>query len=225
VVDTWLPFRNELLAQQEFHDRELAYSPDGTVFPALRASGTSFVGFAIMMGLLVWWIRWNTRHIFLAEQKGGDAQSQNDAQATIESRWWQLTREQRMVLLQVARDRIANPRQRQTVTTLLEQRLLRMAPDLRPYSKEVEKVLEDKRKTLTAELRAWEELKVAHSWRNVRLILIVSVSALALFLFATQPGLQSNLAGIASGVTALLSAMVKLREAVASWLPGRRNAA
>jgi hypothetical protein len=221
-LDDWLPFPNELLMRQQFHDGQFAYSPDGTVFPTLRASGAAFVGFTIMIGLLVWWIWWNTRHIFLAQEDVENGDEEN--KEIIEGKWSELTNEEQMVLLQVARDRIANPRQHQIVVKLLKERLLTLNPDLRP-SFDVDKVFRDERETHAADLRQWEDVTGARSWRNIRTMLIVSVGALALFLFATQPSLQSNLAGIASGVTAALTVILKLREAIASWLPGRKSAA
>jgi hypothetical protein len=66
-------------------------------------------------------------------------------------------------------------------------------------------------------LREWERVNVGHSWRYVRLVLVASATGLAGFLLLTQPGLQSSLLGIATGITGALTAGLKLRDAVASW--------
>ena len=57
----------------------------------------------------------------------------------------------------------------------------------------------------------------------MRLVAIVSLGLVAAFLVATQPGLQSELAGIASGVAALGASAMKLRETLADWLTSRKR--
>jgi hypothetical protein len=57
------------------------------------------------------------------------------------------------------------------------------------------------------------------------MILLVCIGGLGLFLAATQPGLQSELLGLASGLTGALTAMLKLKDAVWSWLPTGKPAA
>jgi hypothetical protein len=65
-------------------------------------------------------------------------------------------------------------------------------------------------------------VNVGHSWRYVRVILAASVAALACFLVATQPGLQSSLLAITTGITGALATALKMRDAITSWLSGRK---
>ncbi len=222
-VDDVLPVEGEVLARQHFQQRNFAYSPAGTLLPPLRASGIAFFGFSSMLGLLVWWIRWNSNRLFLADEE--TSASGASPSGTVEEIWSQRTPDEQMALLQIARERIANPYQRPMITQLLKDGLLRMNPHLVPYSEQFGAFLRDKERELHTQLREWEEgVEGGHSWRYVRLILLVSMSALGFFLIATQPSLQSNLVGIASGIAGALTAGLKLREALASWFPGRKSA-
>jgi hypothetical protein len=56
------------------------------------------------------------------------------------------------------------------------------------------------------------------------MILAASIAGVGFFLVATQPGLQSNLVGIASGITGVLTAGFKFRDAVSAWWGHRRSA-
>ncbi len=217
-LDNVLPIGSEILARQHFQPREFAYSPDGTLFRPLRASGIAFAGFAIMLALLVYWIRWNTNRLFLAIEE--------QAPAPLESKhelWSNLTLEKKLVLLQVARERIANPHQAATIKTLLAAGLLQLDPDLRPATTFDDEFLLGKQRELHAQIREWEHVKDEHSWRYVRQVLIASVVALGIFLFVTQPGLQASLVGIATGIAGALTAGLRLREAIVSWWPGRKS--
>jgi hypothetical protein len=217
ALDGVLPVENENLARQQFQRREFAYSPDGTLSRTLRASGIAFVGFVLTLGLLVWWIRWNTNRLFLADEETNAPG--HPASEPVEEMWSKRPLDEQLVLLQVARERIANPHQRETITRLLEQGLLCLAPGLRPCSKQFDVFLQQKARQLQAEVRDWEDVKGGYGWRYVRLILIASVAALGFFLIATQPSLQSSLIGIASTITGALTAGLKLRDALMSWLP------
>lgn len=127
-----------------------------------------------------------------------------------------------MVLLQVAHERVANPHQRPIVDSLLKAGLLRLAPDLGPPS-EATAFLNGEEQRLGADLRAWERVDTGHSGRDARVILIVSVVALASFLFATQPGLQTSLLAIATGITGVLTTVLKTRDAISSSLAARKG--
>jgi hypothetical protein len=48
---------------------------------------------------------------------------------------------------------------------------------------------------------------------------------MAVFLVATQPGLQSELLGVATGIAGALGTLVKVRDAIAGWMEKKRAAA
>jgi hypothetical protein len=130
-----------------------------------------------------------------------------------------------MVLLQVARERIANPYQRTMIRHLLDKGWLTLDPILQPASAEFGVFLLGKEKDLHADLQQWEEVNVGHSWRYVRLILLAGVIGLGCFLIATQPGLQSTLLGIATALTGGLTTGLKLKDAILPWFEARKSRA
>ena len=129
-----------------------------------------------------------------------------------------------MVLMQIAREHIANPYQRPAIASLLRRGVLRLDPDVQPFSKEFDTFLQDKRRELRAEIATWHDVHVRGSWHHWRLILVSSVAGVGLFLIATQPGLQSSVIAVATGTTGMLTAGSKLWEAFGSWI-GRKGAA
>ena len=73
-----------------------------------------------------------------------------------------------MVLLQIAMERIANPYQRPMVEELLKKGLLRLDPDVQPFSDEFADYLRTKERTNHATLERWERVAALHSWRYGR---------------------------------------------------------
>jgi hypothetical protein len=217
----WLPIENRL-ARQHFLQRDAAYSPNGTIVPMVRASGVVFLGFAITVALLLWWIRWNTNRLFFANAAVSDSIPPPE---NFEEWWKARTNDERMVLLQVTRERIANPYQRTMIAHLLEKGWLTLDPILQPASAELRTFLLAKEKELHADMQQWEEVNVGHSWRYVRLILLAGVIGLGCFLIATQPGLQSTLLGIATALTGALATGLKLKDALVPWFEARKNRA
>jgi hypothetical protein len=221
-----LPIENVIFLRQHFQDgpdREYAYSPDGTLITWLRVSGTGLAGFGLMLGLLIWWIRWNTNRLFLADVETDEATAAPSA--PFDQTWEKCTEDEQMVLLQVARERLANPHQRRMIRHLIGRGLLRLNPDVRPSTDEFDDYLRNRECQLRAQISAWQRVNVGHSWRYVRLILAVCMTGLGFFLVATQPGLQSSLIGIATGITGALTTGLKLRDAVAAWFAERKSAA
>ena len=73
------------------------------------------------------------------------------------------------------------------------------------------------------EVADWERVDEAGSWRYTRVVLMVFLGTLAVFIFATQPGLQSGLVGIAGGAALLLETGMKLREALGNWVSRKKS--
>jgi hypothetical protein len=128
------------------------------------------------------------------------------------------------VLLQVTREHVANPYQRRIIGELLRRGLLRLDPDLRPFSEDFERFLLTQESEHGAELEAWERVEVSHSWHYTRMVLLASGGSLAFFLVATQPSLQSSLLGIATAITGAITAGLKIRDTFAAVMNDRKTA-
>jgi hypothetical protein len=212
--DDLLPVENEILARQHFQEYGQMYSPEGTIIPSFRASGIALVGFFATLGLLAWWIGWNSNRLFLADV---DAPGTTPP-GTCEEIWGGCSDDEKNVLTQLVHERIANPYQRSIVLALLDKGLLRMNPDVQPFSPAFEAFLRTQAAQRQSDVLAWERVNVRRSWRYSRVILAGAVAGVGVFLVATQPGLQSSVMAIASGITGLLTAGAKLRDSVTSWL-------
>jgi hypothetical protein len=223
LIDGMLPMENDIASRTHFQNSGFTYSPAGTLVPSLPISGIAVVALGLTLGPLVWWIRWNTNRLFLADYEASTPPPV--VSAPFDPVLKQRTPEEQIVLLQIARERIANPGQRPVVERLLGLGLLRLCPDLRPWPHEFEEFLLKQEEERHAAVAMSEHVTEEHSWQSVRLILAMGVAGLGFFLVATQPGLQSTLLGIASGVTSALTTGLKLREALVSWLPGRKGSA
>jgi hypothetical protein len=176
-------------------------------------SGIALIGFTLTLALVCWWIGWNTKHLFLADLDASRESRSEDC----EQIWTRCTRDEQMVLVQIARERIANPYQRPIVEKLLQKGLVRLGPDVQPFSQAFEDFLRERKHDLREQITDWQDVNALRSWRYWRLILVSSVAAIGFFLLATQPGLQSSVMAIATGLTGVVTAGAKLREAVASW--------
>jgi hypothetical protein len=223
LIDGMLPMENDIASRTHFQKAESIYSPAGTLVSRVSLSGITVIALGPTLALLVWWIRWNTNRLFFADYEVSPLPSA--VSEPFDEVLNQRTPEEQILLLQIARERIANPGQRPAVERLLDLGLLRLCPDLRPWPRKFEEFLLKKEKERHAEVAVSEHVTDEHSWQSVRLILALGVAGLGFFLVATQPGLQSMLLGLASGVTTALTSGLKLRDAIVSWLPGRKASA
>lgn len=212
--DRNLPAENDTIARYRHQEQSARYSQPG-VLPNIGSAGLA--GLAVTIGLLLWWVQWNTKGLFY-----GDLDSSKVAppvsQKQCEAAWSERNEDEKILLIQVAREHIANPRQKPLVTHLLEKGLLKLVPDLQPGSEEFAEFLLIKEQEMGKELQESEKVAERHSWRYVRLILFIGLGGLGLFLGATQPGWQSALLGFASATTGLLSAFFKLQDTILQWI-------
>ena len=169
----------------------------------------------------MWWIRWNTNRVFFSR-----VESASDASLAkpFKNVWKGLGPAEETVLLQVTREAYRQPE----TTDGREPSQVRSAPaepesGASPRSQAVQ-FLGRRETDLQEKLRQWEQVNVGHSWRYVRAILGASVAALACFLIATQPGLQSSLLAMTTGITAALTTLMKMRDVITAWLMGRKEA-
>jgi hypothetical protein len=165
-------------------------------------------------------MRWKVTHLFFA-----DRETTNPAAASLEELWAGCTSDEQLVLLQNVHEHVVNPHQRPLIERLLTRGLLTLDPDLRPFSREFEAFILAREPDLQAQLVEWETVESGHSWRYVRLVLVTSVAGIAFFLVATQPGLQSGLLGVATGIAGALTTSLKLKDAIASWMNNGKTVA
>ena len=217
--DDMLPVENEILARQHFQRYGQMYSPEGTIIPSFRVSGLALLGFLVTLGLLTWWIMWNSNRLFLADV---DAPGTTPP-GTCEEIWARCSDDQKNVLTQIVEEHIANPYQRPILLELIGQGVLRLNPDVQLFSPAFEAFVRAQAVERQSEVQAWEHVNARRSWRYGRIVLGGSVAGVGFFLIATQPGLQSSVMAIATGITGLLSAGSKMRDAVTSWLGNKTS--
>jgi hypothetical protein len=215
-LDQSLPLENDTIARYRDQGASGSYNPPGLVW---NIGIVGLVGMVLIIVLFLLWIRWNTYGLFFADLESSKI-APPDSLQQCEAAWNDLkdNEDARMLLIQVEREHIANPRQKELVKDLLGRGLLKLDPDLQPSSKKFEAFLRDKEKEMREKLEDSEKVAVHHSWRYVRMILFIALGGLGLFLGATQPGWQSAVLGIASATTGLLTALLKLQDTVLQWI-------
>jgi hypothetical protein len=217
AVHEWLnnrlPAESALLARLRYYDVPWRYTPQGSL-GALSWFGAA--GITLIIVILAVWIRWSARHLHASDLT--PAEPAPDAE--VEARWNELPENHRYVLLQATEEHIANPRQRPAIEALARKGLLTLSPDIQPASGAVAALLADVRanEPQAEQFRQWEGRHEGHSWQAVRPMLFVGLAVVAVFLVITQPGLQSDLVGIAGSVAALGTALLKMRDAIGGWM-------
>jgi hypothetical protein len=194
----------------------------GSFAPSPPISLFGCVAFAGLTALLIAWIRWNSNYLLLADLEAVPLVKTADDAAQHQQWWDDLTPEERNILVQVTEEGVFNPYQRPAIEKMLAKGLLVLDPDLQPRTGKFRQFILAHR---PEGLHDWEEVDVAHSWRYARLILGVTLGLMAVFLVATQPGLQSELLGVATGIAGALGTLVKVRDAIAGWMEKKRAAA
>ena len=217
-ADDLVPVQNDSLARERYTECDCSYSPLGSGLSKFGISGYGAISLVAVMAGLLMWIRWKDRRLFFSE-----IQMARPAGGMPAELWAGCTAEERLVLARVASDRVANPHQRPVVESLLKRGLLTFDPDLRPCSPAFTAHILEQEHELRPELAKWEAVESGHSWRYVRLVLL-SVGCLGIVLVAAQPGLQSGLLGVTGGITAAMTTLLKLRDAVSSWMASRSPA-
>ncbi len=208
-----LPAESALLARLRYYDVPRRYTPQGSLG---ALSGFGAAGITLIIVVLAVWIRWSARNLHAADLT--PATPALDAE--VEARWNELPEDHRHVLLQATEERIANPRQRPAIDALARQGLLTLSPDIQPASGAVAALLAGVRADgqQAEKLRQWEGTHDGHSWQAVRPMLFVGLGVVAVFLVITQPGLQSDLVGVAGSAATLGAALLKMRDAIGGWM-------
>lgn len=220
-IDDALPLQGDLSARYRFDTSTAEYSPDGTVWRRIHVSATGFLGMSALILVLVSWARWSATRLGLADLPSPpqDGKGIED----VEAAWQRLDEGDQSVLLQIVGESALNPRQRPAARRLIEAGFLDLRPHPVPATPSIARVLSVKQRECAAQVRAWEHASGLHSWRYVRIVLVGALIGLGFFLVATQPGMQSGILGIATALSGVLTSLLKLRDAAASWLPARRE--
>ena len=126
-ADALLPIENDYAARERYKEGDFSSTPAASWLSQLGVSGWGVTCFVGIFALLTWWIRWKAVRLFFADQD--TATHETAAPAAL---WAQCTREERLVLICVTREHVANPHQRPIIEGLLKRGLLTLDPDLRP---------------------------------------------------------------------------------------------
>lgn len=188
--------------------------------PAWALAGVPLLGaLAALLALLWLWTGWNNSHILLS----CDILPATPLSAEgLESAWATLSPEERCFLVQVAIERVANPKQSATYLALAAKGWLELAPAVRPVTPAVRAFLlhSSRRSVLSLET----DVQSRHSWRSVKASLIAGISFAVLFLFLTQPALPLDFLGLPSFVAAAIGSLVKWSDQLSSLLsPAKRD--
>jgi hypothetical protein len=212
-MDQWVPFESEAITRLRYQSADKHFAPPGvSAWPIGRLG---ILGLLLLAAAMVAWLHVNSTHLLYSDVASAPELHPNHVNAA----WERASIDEKHVLMQIARDGVANPRRRELVVSLLDKGLVRLSPNLQPSSPElaavVKRVFEGK--PAAKALEAWERVHDGHNWHDTKTVLIVALAVVAL-LVAAQPGLPQELAGLASGVTMVGGAALKLREMLASWM-------
>ena len=124
------------------------------------------------------------------------------------SLWNSCTNMERLVLVQVAEEGFANPRQTETVERLLRRGLLAMKPDLRLFDPDFRQFIEEiyDRKIIAE----WERPSHGLGWKQARWILATVVVTIGVFLLATQRQALTPVVAFVPTLTAAFAGIIKL---------------
>ena len=216
-LDQWVPFGNEHVGRLRYQSSMARYSPPGLFGPI----GWFGAGGLLMLAIaFVAWLRWTTTRLLYA-----NVQSLAELEPElVDAEWEKCSLDERHLLMQIADEGIANPRQRAAVLVLMRKGLVRLNPHLELSSERVSELVRRARDghASTYALQHWERVHEGRNWHDTRLMLLASLAVIAA-LVATQPGLPSELAAVASGVAALGGAGLKVRDMFTAWVEKTRT--
>jgi hypothetical protein len=218
-LDQLVPFDNERVARLRYQGTTVQYAPPG-IWESGSVGWVGVVGLVFLAGALVGWVRWSSTHLLYADRHSTPELHPN----LVAAAWDVCSVDEKHVLMHILDEGIANPRQQAAVTSLMEKGLVRLRPRLELSSPQLAELVCQARRTDsgTRALNHWERVHDGHNWHDTRLVLVIGLGVIAI-LVATQPGLPSELAAVASGITAIGGAGLKVRETVTAWLAKSRK--
>jgi hypothetical protein len=210
-----LPMRNETAIALRGQPSEPVVT-DGARWWRLPRYVPALGCFALLILLVYWWTGWNVRHVLLTRELTG---APSVARERIEAAWSELTSDERHLLLQIAAEGIANPRQTDSVHSLATRGWLTFRPELAAASPEIEKFLLHPSRQQDPDFREAESSVIgAVSWQSIRKSLWLGVAVAAVFLFSTQPAIPADFLGLLPAVTAVLTGVVRGLDLVNRWI-------
>lgn len=122
--------------------------------------------------------------------------------------WAQCTRDQRLVLVQLAHHGLVNPKYDGWVLDLMQKGLIVRAPDIRLMNRSFERFVQQE--TRRSQILEWQEELGPNAWGVLKWILPFPLLALAGFLFITQRDAVSNAAGVLVALASLTPVVFNL---------------
>jgi len=206
-----LPMRNETAIALRGQPSEPFLTGGASFGPVPRYLPLA-LAFALLTLLLYWWTGWNFSYVLLAAPRQPAAPLDHVAS------WAALDPDDRHLLLQVAAEGIANPRQAKAALRLAGQGWLDFKPELAPATTAIHDFLRDPARQNDPEFKAAEQTHGgALSWSSMRKSLLIAVAAAAVFLFSTQPAIPADFLGLLPAVTAVLTGIVRGLDLVNRW--------
>lgn len=121
--------------------------------------------------------------------------------------WQASTREEKLVLIQLARQGLLNHKNKETIQRLLKRRLIRLSPlrfmnrTFRDYiiaREDVDSILK------------WKQTQVESNWKKVRRPFLFLVTGIILFLVLTQPNLLKSWLVLIPAISTVIPAILRL---------------
>ncbi len=132
--------------------------------------------------------------------------------------WTACSRDEKLVLVQLAEERLVNPKQNRTVRRLLQRGLVVRDPMLRPMNESFTLFVSLIR--LPQEVREWEQPSQGMGWTHIRWAFMALLVVIALFLSTTQKQLLETTFGFVSALGISLPVLLKLVSSVNKPSPG-----
>jgi hypothetical protein len=220
-ISELLPLRHETMIR-------ILHQSSAQDAPYIPAVGWfTLTGGLVATAGLLWWIRFNTNRVFFANVANdgsmegepappSSASATNDPAADWSERWDTLTVDEKLVLLQAHQESIANPRQHQTVRSLLRGGLIELQPD--PYPSPKLAAFLDARGRDQAFLDQYERAEGGSGWEQVRWLVLVVLIAVSIFLSLTQPELPTRITGAVTALATTIAGLQKGRDVLLGWL-------
>lgn len=202
----WLPLQTATAVWLRAQGFEVATAPSRWF--SWWASAVLLALFLLANG----WIELSTRRLYFALADTPEAKAIPDDQSHWRQRWEELQPDQRNLLLQISRERVANPRQHEAVKQLLDASYLKLDPDLRPMTPEFGRFLDARYSEQEPALRAWESASAGRSWHYVRTPFLAAMGLIVLFAFVSVPSLQSEVTAGLGALGGAVAGFNKLRE-------------
>ena len=133
-------------------------------------------------------------------------------QSSFGALWDYCSREERLTLVQVAEEGLANPHQHETVSRLLSKGLLTLRPNLSLMNPAFERFV--RRSAAAAQVRQWEMAEAGLGWQGFRWIFFLVLLIGAVFVAGTQEALIKTAAAMIAMLAGILKAAQEIFGAV-----------